>query len=217
MKALVRTEDSVALELFEQGMSVTLESDGLHVNGVLGYPEYKPSGYHIVEGLGKPVVFSRNLWRVENNQWVVNDQAKFDALNSFASSNARTRAKAAVVGFADRFLSQFTQQYPMAEVISWPAKSAAAKAYIAGTADADQTSMIVTEASTKDETSSQVAQKIKQKSLLFEQIVSLTSGLRSKTLARIDAAHVSEIDQIYSEAVAEAKALADQLGVSVPD
>jgi hypothetical protein len=125
-------------------------------------------------------------------------------------------AKKAVNGWIDRLLSQITGQYPRHEIDSWSTKGEAARAVVAGTARADQTLLVQSEADIVSATLADQAALIVTKADQFAAIISLTSGLRQKTGTALDAATTPEqFAAIVDAALVEASASATAYGLTV--
>jgi|GEM_PF-1091947 len=125
-------------------------------------------------------------------------------------------AKAAMVQWANNFTAAVTGPVPIDERLSWDAKEAAARAYIAETADTAQTAMIETEAAITEEGPASLAAIIIAKADTFRAVVARVAGLRRKTIAAIDAVvDPADYETVLLSAKAEAEALAAELGLSV--
>jgi len=123
-------------------------------------------------------------------------------------------ARAAMLGFINDLTAQITSQYPAAEVSAWPSKAEAARAVIAGTARADQTTLIQDEADLIGATLTAQAAAIVAKAEVFEAIVAKVSGLRQATDAGIVAATTSaEREAVLDAAKAQAATLAAAYGL----
>jgi hypothetical protein len=163
--------------------------------------------------------------------WTTEDFTAVDA--AIATANARiasvnangverptyetsASAKKAVNGWIDRLLSQITSQYPRHEIDSWSTKGEAARAVVAGTARADQTLLVQSEADIVSATLADQAALIVTKADQFAAIISLTSGLRQKTGTALDAATTPEqFAAIVDAALVEASASAAAHGLTV--
>jgi len=119
-----------------------------------------------------------------------------------------------MLGFINDLTKQITDQYPAAEVSAWPSKAEAARAVIAGTARADQTTMIQGEADLTGSTLADQSAAIVAKAEIFEAIVSKVSGLRQATDAALVAATTSaEREAVLDGAMTTAKTLANEYGL----
>lgn len=134
-------------------------------------------------------------------------QAEFTAGQIAAMiAAAKDKANKVVVEFADGIGRTFTAGYPNAEVQSWPTKLLAAKAVVAGKADAGQTAMIEREASLIGMETAVLAKAIIAKAITFETAVSMIAGIRQKTQAAIaSAANEQEIQTVLMSAEQEAE------------
>ncbi|MEO1749002.1 MAG: hypothetical protein AAFR27_10390, partial [Pseudomonadota bacterium] len=110
-------------------------------------------------------------------------------------------AKAKVLEWATSFGRRFTDQYPDAEVASWPAKIAEARAYLADTTST--VTMLRTEANALGVTVDDLADRVVAKGEIYERAQALIAATRQKTQTAIDAAqNALEIDQILYDALA---------------
>jgi molybdopterin synthase catalytic subunit len=123
-------------------------------------------------------------------------------------------AREAMLGFINDLTKKITDQYPSAEVSAWPSKAEAARAVIAGTARADQTTLIQDEADLVGATLVDQAAAIVAKAEVFEAIVAKVSGLRQVTDASLVAATTSaEREAVLEKAEVLAAALAEAYGL----
>jgi hypothetical protein len=119
-------------------------------------------------------------------------------------------ARAAMLGFINDLTKKITDQYPAAEVSAWPSKAEAARAVIAGTARADQTTLIQDEADLVGATLTDQAAAIVAKAEVFEGIVAKVSGLRQVTDAwLVEATTSAEREAVLDDAQAQVATLAD--------
>jgi hypothetical protein len=126
-------------------------------------------------------------------------------------------AKAAMVEWIAGFTATVTGPVPVDERLSWDAKEQAARAYVAETADAAQTSMIEDEAAITGEVPADLAAIIIAKADTFRAVVARVAGLRRKTIAAIDAVtDPADYETVLVSAKAEAEAMAAALGITVP-
>lgn len=121
----------------------------------------------------------------------------------------------AAIDFAQSFTEGVTGPVPLDEKLSWDAKEAAAKAFIAGTATAEQQSLLDDEAALMSEETADLANVIVSKAAIYRKVVSRVAGLRRALTAQIEA----EADPYKYEAIlvagqAQAQQLAESLGVS---
>lgn len=121
----------------------------------------------------------------------------------------------AVNEFAQNFTDRITGPVPLNEKLSWDAKEAAAKAIIAGTATAEQQSLLDDEAALTSEATTDLANIIVSKAAIYRQVVSRVAGLRRALTAQIEA----ETDTYNYEAIllagqAQAQQLAESIGLS---
>lgn len=119
-------------------------------------------------------------------------------------------AKAAVVEFATGCAGTITGPVPEAEKMGWLKKEAAARAYLAGTADTAQTNLLSIEAGMTGESVSALASTIIAKADKYSAAVALISGHRRATMAAIDALGATptqpQIDAVLTAAKAQAQA-----------
>lgn len=124
-------------------------------------------------------------------------------------------AKSAILNWINALTTQITDQYPAAEVASWPSKNDAARLVVAGTARADQEKMVQDEADLRGRSLQDQAAHIVAKADAYQGIISATSGLRQKTEAAIDAASTpEEWEAIINAALAQAAPLLAAHGLS---
>jgi molybdopterin synthase catalytic subunit len=138
-------------------------------------------------------------------EWTLHDITRYPDLAS---------ARAAMLGFINDLTKKITDQYPASEVSAWPSKAEAARAVIAGTARADQTTLIQDEADLVGATLVDQAAAIVAKAEVFEAIVAKVSGLRQVTDASLVAATTSaEREAVLEKAEVLAAALAEAYGL----
>ena len=126
-------------------------------------------------------------------------------------------AKETMVAWINDLTRAITGPVPEDEKLDWPTKEAAARAFIAGTATAEQTAKITFEASKPGETPADLAAKIVAKADLYRAVVSEISRLRRATDNALEAATMpEEYTQILADAQAQAISAAAALGVSLP-
>jgi hypothetical protein len=129
-------------------------------------------------------------------------------------ATAQAEAGIAMVGWIDGFLAQFTAGVPEDEVKSWPSKAAAARAHLAGVAQA----MILAEAAITGEDPDALAAKIVAKADAFELVMASTTGLRRVTEAAISAAATpEEVSAALATAQKTALSLAARMGLPQTD
>ena len=129
-------------------------------------------------------------------------------------STVRTNSHAAVVAWIDDTTAKITGLYPKAEVASWGTKAEAARAVDAGNARADQTKIITDEASLTGRTVAEQATAIIARAVVFEEIISKSSGLRQATYTNIEAANTADDCQAVLEAaIAQAEVLVAPFGL----
>lgn len=121
-------------------------------------------------------------------------------------------AKAAMRGWINALTAQITDQYPQAEVASWPTKNDAARAVIAGTPRPDYQKMIADEAALSGRTVQAQAERIIAKADAYQGIVSAVAGFRASVEAQLEAAGtpdqykaILDAAQVQAKAMAEAK------------
>ena len=126
----------------------------------------------------------------------------------------KARAKEQVITFADQVGTKLTAGYPKAEVQSWPAKAAEAKAWLADTTQ-PAPAIIDAEAQATGQTPQQVAQAVVAKAAFFEQVAGLIAGLRQKTEAAIDAAtDAAAVEAAMQAGLAAAQTEMQKLGIA---
>jgi hypothetical protein len=150
----------------------------------------------------------------ESGDWIVDWViTEIPASERYPTANS---AKVAVNGWIDKLLSQITDQYPRHEIDSWSTKGEAARAVVAGTARADQTLLVQSEADMVSANLADQAALIVTKADKFAAIISDTSGLRQKTGTALDEATTPEqLDTIVDAALVEASESAEAHGLTV--
>lgn len=127
---------------------------------------------------------------------------------AFARGNARSR----VLDWITGFLAQFVEGVPQAEIASWPTKAEAARAFVAGTATAEQTDLIQGEALLTGETPAALAAMIIARATQYTAIIARLTGLRRATDIALAAAETPAAAEAAGEqAIATANALALEL------
>lgn len=143
-----------------------------------------------------------------------NEPDPYVAPPKYANADA---AKAAMIQWVTDFTAMVTGPVSIDERLSWDAKEAAARAYIAETADAAQTAMIENEAAITTEDPADLAAIIISRADTFRAVVARVAGLRRKTIAAIDAViEPAEYEAVLVAAKTEAIAMAAALGITVP-
>ena len=122
----------------------------------------------------------------------------------------RAAARAAMAAWIVEFTSQFTAGLPVAEVASWPAKSAAARAHLDGATQP----MILAEAAVTGEEADDLARAILAKADLYTAIIARVTGLRRATEAQIATADTPEaVADALAASQKSALSMAAQMGV----
>lgn len=124
-----------------------------------------------------------------------------------ARASAQTDGLAAVARALDAFAETLTGCVPNSEMLSWPTKEAAARAYIANSADPAQIALLSGEATVMGEPLADLAASIVERADAYRPATALIAGLRRKHGAAIkaatDAAAVSAVlDTLASELAA---------------
>jgi hypothetical protein len=123
----------------------------------------------------------------------------------------RAGAHAAMTGWIEQFLSQFTTGVPAAEIASWLTKSMAAQAHLAGVPQ----DIIIGEALLTGEDPNVLAATIQAKSQLYIAIIARMTGLRRMATRNISAANTPEdVAEALDDALATAHQLVADLGLS---
>jgi hypothetical protein len=124
-------------------------------------------------------------------------------------------AKAAMRGWINHLTAQITEQYPTAEVASWPTKNDAARAVIVGNARADHQKMIADEAALSGRTVQAQAERVIAKADAYQAIVSAVAGFRASVDAQLEAAQTpDQYKAILDAAQVQAKAMAAAMGLT---
>lgn len=105
---------------------------------------------------------------------------------------ARTAAADRLTGMLDARARAITGEVPVAEMASWPAKEAAARAHLAGTADTPALAMLAAETSLTGEATADLATRIVANADAYRLAAAHLAGLRRATLAAIAAAATPE-------------------------
>lgn len=115
-------------------------------------------------------------------------------------------AKARVRAASDRAAAQFVAGVPAHEMTAWGTKADAATAYLAGTATAQQTALIETEANITGETGTELAEAINTNATAMMDAVARLIGLRrvADTAIEADPANAHEAAAAFEAAVAAA-------------
>jgi hypothetical protein len=155
-----------------------------------------------------------NRHRLEIQEWVDNEGGVIESYVAPPTYPTKAAALQAVNEFAQSFTEGITGPVPLDEKLSWDAKEAAAKAVIAGTATAEQQSLLDDEAALTSETTTDLANTIVAKATVYRQVVSRVAGLRRVLTTQIEA----ETDPYNYEAIllagqTQAQQLADSLGL----
>jgi hypothetical protein len=103
-------------------------------------------------------------------------------------ADARADAAARIVAAVDACTLAITGLVPADEKLSWPTKEAAARAHIAGTADAAQTALLTGEATATGETLDALAAKIAANATVYRAAISTLTGLRRVGMAAVESA-----------------------------
>lgn len=131
-----------------------------------------------------------------------------------ALAEARSRARAAMVAFADGITARLTSQYPAVEVASWPTQQAEAAAVLAG-ANAAAAPLLAELAGDAGKTLTEYAQRVLDKAAGHRQIVAAVKAIRDATEAAIEAATTPEaVASALGSARASATARAQELGLA---
>lgn len=131
-------------------------------------------------------------------------------------ADAKTDGIARMLAWAGDFMARFTADTPADERLSWDAKEQAARAQVAGTADAQQVALLEAEATITGETVDNLALLILANAELFRAVVGRVSGLRRVTRDAIMAAQTPESVQAVLDAAQEqALAMAADLGIAL--
>ena len=116
--------------------------------------------------------------------------------------------------WADAFALQITGIRPESEKLSWSDKEKAAERYQAGTATANDLSMLNAEAGLTGETLDDLAASILANAAMFRVIVGKIAGFRRQTKAALEAATPEQYPAILT--AAKAAALADAAAMGLP-
>jgi len=91
---------------------------------------------------------------------------------------ARTAAADRLTGMLDARARAITGEVPVAEMASWPAKEAAARAHLAGTADTPALAMLAAETSLTGEATADLATRIVANADAYRLAAAHLAGLR---------------------------------------
>ncbi|MDP1668602.1 hypothetical protein [Phaeovulum sp.] len=128
----------------------------------------------------------------------------------------KASAQAEMLAWVDNFTAIFTADTPIDERLSWDAKEAAARAWLAGTATAEQEALLRAEAEITGESTDNLALLILANADLFRAVIGRVSGLRRTTSDAINAAETPEaVQAVLDAAKAQALAMAAALGLSL--
>ena len=145
-------------------------------------------------------------WEAEGNTITA-----YTAPPAYATADA---AKVAIVAWFDKFTEGVTGVIPKDEKLSWDAKEASAKAHIAGTADAEQTALLQSEADLTGETLTELSNIIITKAATFRTVVGKVAGLRRAMMTSIDAeSDPYEYEIILNNGKVQAETMAAALGL----
>jgi len=144
--------------------------------------------------------------------WTVQDKTAEEIAE--AVDQARTDAKRRMLDWINDFLAPLEAGYSKAEVDAFPAKGPAAENYSAGEARSADMLMLQAEADELGITVAEHVAKILPKSRPYTKAVGITSALRQKTFAQIDAAQPADIPAILEAAKQAAMAKAAELGIA---
>lgn len=124
-------------------------------------------------------------------------------------------AKAMIVAYAEAFETHISGNVSIGEKLSWTVKEAAAEAYLASTATADQTAMLQAEANQTGESLTDLSNAILSNATMFRQIAGSIAGLRRATRVALEAeSDPVNYTAILQNAQANADALATSLGLT---
>lgn len=119
-------------------------------------------------------------WRRDGEGWAPPPQPTLD--------DHRAAAMARALAMIDQIGAAITAGYTDVEQKTWPGKGPAAAAYVAGSATADQTAMIETEATVRGVPPADLAALIVSKETEFLTASATLAGLRGRVEAEIEAA-----------------------------
>lgn len=123
----------------------------------------------------------------------------------------RAEALARMRAWIAEFVGQFTQGVPAAELASWPAKAAAARAFLA---TGIEQSLISAEAAVTGEPADRLAKRIASKAEAYEHIIARVTGLRRATEAAVTTAETpAEIQAALEKGLRDAKSMILALGL----
>lgn len=111
-----------------------------------------------------------------------------EAAGAAALEEARAAAAARLIGAIDAFALAVTGTIPAAEMASWPAKEAAARATVAGTAAPADAALLAAEAEVTGEAPGDLARIVCDRADALRAIAARLAGVRRKALAAFAAA-----------------------------
>ena len=115
---------------------------------------------------------------------------------------ARSVAQGQVLAAITALTEAMTGPVPLAEMLCWPAKEAAARACADGTASAAETAQIEGEAAMTGEDAAMLARRILKNAETYRAAIATLTGLRRAAEAAIEEAHdVAEVDGAVSGAL----------------
>lgn len=206
MKTICEISTGVSHYLFDDGDALALMPDSILTGGFkIGHLN---AGNAIVyDGVAAPDDWEGGKYCFDGLVWEIREKHE---------------AKAAMLAWINAFLSRFTAGIAKNEPLFWDRKEALARTYIAGTATDDEKAIIEAEAGQTGEQPAELAAVIVGKGAVYSQVMALTTGLRRKTVAAIDAVDVSqdpemmaaEIDAILAGAQTIAMAEAAKLNIA---
>ncbi len=130
-------------------------------------------------------------------------------------ADVKASAKRAMLAWIDNLTGIFTADTPIDERLSWDAKEAAARAWLAGTASVEQIALLDAECAITGETRDNLALLILANADLFRAVIGSVSGVRRTTSDAIDAAETPEaVQAVLDAAKAQALAMAAALGIA---
>ena len=111
-----------------------------------------------------------------------------EAAEAAALANAKANAIAELVAWSDAMALEITGPVPWAEMMSWTAKEAAARAVIAGTATPAETRMIGIEATIGKSSAADLAGRIVANADLYRDAIAKLTALRIEAMRAGDKA-----------------------------
>lgn len=109
-----------------------------------------------------------------------------ETLAALGTAAARAAAKGQVLAAIAALTEAMTGPVPLAEMLCWPAKEAAARACAEGTATEAQTAMITGEAEMTGETTAVLVNRILKNADAYGSAIATLTGLRRAAEADID-------------------------------